>query len=455
MSVATGQELLHPVQQVLGVVVGALDDLGDPERRSPRSDALWSLGDREVDALLVGLVSAADRIRARALDLVTEAQRRNRAADAGATSHRAWLAGLLHVAPAEAGRMIGVAATLAAAAADPVTAPLVEDVHRGTVPVEQALVGATALASVPEDLSDDLRDAAVTVVRTNARVFDPAQLRQLTERLVAVVDPERGDALLAEQLRRAERRAHALRELVIGAPVDGQVHGRFVLPTADAATLSAALDSLAKPSPARPADPWTEAADQVPTAARDERTPRQRNADALVELARRALAGDDLPDTGGHRPQVVVTVDLEHLRRRVGAGTTIGGSALSVATARRVACDAGILPVVLGSTSQPLDIGRETRVVPAGIRRALVLRDGGCAFPGCGRPPNWCDAHHVRHWADGGVTAMDNLVLLCAHHHRTVHAHDWTVTIAPGCQPRWHPPGWPAPRPDTAQGGTL
>jgi len=116
MSLDTGTELLHHVQRVLGRVVADLDELGE--------SALWSLGDREVDALLTGLVRAGDRLRVRALELVGEAERRNRAADAGATSHRVWLAGLLHVVPGEAGRMITAAATLANAAADPVTAPL-------------------------------------------------------------------------------------------------------------------------------------------------------------------------------------------------------------------------------------------------------------------------------------------------------------------------------------------
>ena len=222
-----------------------------------------------------------------------------------------------------------------------------------------------------------------------------------------------------------------MRELVIGPPSAGQVHGRFVLPTTEAAALTTALDALARPAPARPSDPWGtgRADDTTPPATRDPRTPRQRRADALVELARLALAGDDLPDTGGHRPQVVVTVDLERLQRRVGAATTVDGAALSPATVRRLACDAGLLPAVLGSAGQPLDIGRDTRVVPAGIRRALVLRDGGCAFPGCERPPGWCDAHHVQHWADGGSTALDNLVLVCGHHHGTVHTTHWSVTV--------------------------
>jgi 5-methylcytosine-specific restriction endonuclease McrA len=77
--------------------------------------------------------------------------------------------------------------------------------------------------------------------------------------------------------------------------------------------------------------------------------------------------------------------------------------------------------VIVQGRSEPLDVGRKTAVVPAGLRRAVVARDGGCRFPGCGRPQSWCDTHHVRHWVDGGQTALDNLVLLCRRHHRLVH----------------------------------
>jgi hypothetical protein len=89
---------------------------------------------------------------------------------------------------------------------------------------------------------------------------------------------------------------------------------------------------------------------------------------------------------------------------------------------RRLACDATVCRIVVGPQSEPLDVGKLTPVVPAPMRRALKLRDGRCRFPGCDRPPPWCDAHHVVHWAAGGRTALDNLVLLCHRHHRLVHS---------------------------------
>ncbi|MDP9299060.1 MAG: HNH endonuclease [Actinomycetota bacterium] len=90
-------------------------------------------------------------------------------------------------------------------------------------------------------------------------------------------------------------------------------------------------------------------------------------------------------------------------------------------TARRLACDASVMRVVMSGRSEPLDVGRRTSVVSPAIRRAVIVRDRRCRFPGCDRPHTWCDAHHVVHWADGGPTALPNLVLLCRRHHRIIH----------------------------------
>ena len=112
---------------------------------------------------------------------------------------------------------------------------------------------------------------------------------------------------------------------------------------------------------------------------------------------------------------------------------------------RRLACDALILAAVLATTSQPLDIGRASRLVPVGIRRALTLRDHHCAFPGCQVAAAWCHAHHVEHWADGGPTALDNLCLLCPHHHRLIHHSEWAVQINADGLPIFIAPAWVTP----------
>jgi len=113
---------------------------------------------------------------------------------------------------------------------------------------------------------------------------------------------------------------------------------------------------------------------------------------------------------------------------------------ITAEAARRIACDASVIPIVLGGKSEPLDVGRATRTIPTGIRRAVVARDIGCIHPGCTAPAAWCQAHHVKHWADGGPTSLNNLVLLCHQHHWIVHHHGWRVEFHNGIPRVIQPP---------------
>jgi hypothetical protein len=132
-------------------------------------------------------------------------------------------------------------------------------------------------------------------------------------------------------------------------------------------------------------------------------------------------------------------VPLEVLEKELGTAMLDGGTLLSASHARMLACDCRIVPVVFGSNSEPLDIGRAERNVPMGMRRALVQRDGGCAFPHCDRPAKWSHCHHIRHWANGGETKLNNLVLVCTYHHRLLHSSEWEVAIVSG-KPEFYPP---------------
>ena len=109
------------------------------------------------------------------------------------------------------------------------------------------------------------------------------------------------------------------------------------------------------------------------------------------------------------------------------------------------ACDTTIIPATLGATGAPLDLGHATRTIPPALPRALVLRDRHCAFPSCTRPARWAHAHHIKHWADGGPTNLNNLVLLCGHHHDLIHHTPWTVTITHD-RPAFTPPPHTTPR---------
>ena len=164
----------------------------------------------------------------------------------------------------------------------------------------------------------------------------------------------------------------------------------------------------------------------------DEVTPAQRRADALGLLAEAALSADLDRGTAGDRYQVMLHVDSASgvaagEPSSVPAGERLSGTLevdhgavdVSGETSRRLSCDASLVPIRHGADGAALDIGRKTRTVPPSIRRALVARDRTCRFPGC--TSRRCDAHHVEHWLDGGPTSLDNLVLLCRRHHRSVH----------------------------------
>jgi hypothetical protein len=195
-----------------------------------------------------------------------------------------------------------------------------------------------------------------------------------------------------------------------------------------AATFLAGLDPLAKPRPTTDEGP-------------DPRTLDERQGDALAELIDLTLRADVLPEHGGEAVTLTLTMPYEDLAEQTGHATLDNGARIPVEEVRRLACSAGIIPMVMGSRSQPLDVGRRSRLFTSGIRRALVVRDRGCAFPGCHRPPKHCDAHHVHHWADGGDTSIDNGVLLCRHHHTLIHRSGWDVTIEHGV-PVFYPPAW-------------
>ncbi|MDP9983511.1 hypothetical protein J2W14_002932 [Pseudarthrobacter oxydans] len=207
----------------------------------------------------------------------------------------------------------------------------------------------------------------------------------------------------------------------------------------------------------------------------DLRSRPQKLLDGLVGAAKVALAAGTLPAAGGLRPQVMVTIDYRDLLTRLGHGAgpsdgptdgdvqgTAGGpfrpgvtpehtgnllftGPVTASTVRKIACDADIIPVLLGTEGRILDIGRTSRVFPPHIRKALTARDQGCAFPGCTIPAPWCEAHHIDYWSRGGTTGTENAALLCSHHHHLIHKEHWTIQVRTGI-PWFIPPPHLDPR---------
>ncbi|MFD0820831.1 DUF222 domain-containing protein, partial [Micromonospora zhanjiangensis] len=297
---------------------------------------------------------------------------------------------------------------------------------RGALTVEQARVIIDVLDDLPAEVGPEVVDKAAQWLVDAAARHEPGVLRKLGERILIHVAPEVAERAEEAALRRAEERTYDRRHVTLSSPrADGQVRLTGRLDAESAAIIHAAIDPLC-----------------APAGVGDDRSPGQRRADALTEVCRLALQTGQLPDNGGDRPQLVVTVDLDTLTRGVATGTLDTGEALTPATVRRLACDAGIVPAVLDGAGQVLDVGRQRRLFTGPLRRALVLRDRGCAFPGCDRPPRWTDGHHILHWSDGGETALANAVLLCRYHHRVIHRGEWQVRLAGDGMPEFLPPSW-------------
>ena len=191
-----------------------------------------------------------------------------------------------------------------------------------------------------------------------------------------------------------------------------------------------AIDALAAPKPA---------ADGTP----DPRPAATRRAHALVAALEGFLTAGAGPSSGGERPQVVVYLHWDQFTGEITRATRESGLTMTTGQARRYLCDATIIPVVLGSDSEILDVGRERRTYTLGMRRAIKARDRGCIWDGCDRPGNWCDIHHANWWArDLGETNIKTGVLLCGYHHTEIHKDQWKIRFADDGHPELIPPPW-------------
>jgi hypothetical protein len=380
---------------------------------------LYGLSDAALCEAIGATYEVASRVTAVVSLQVREAQGRDLPHQQDATSAVAWVRDLLRITAVEARSLIILGETLDA------RPTLADAVANGFVNTGQAVAIGRVLADVPAE-DPALVDKVETILVDDARQFEPAILRRLGERVLAHVNPELADARLRDRLDREEKHARHRRGFTLSPDGLGGTRISGILDTEGAAIVEAALEPLAKPM----------RGDDGP----DPRTAAARRADALVDVCRMALASDGLPANGGQPPQLNVTVDLDALRRDVAIGQLDTGSQLSMATTRRLACAAGILPAVLDGAGVPIDLGRSRRPYTGKARTAVVLRDGGCAFPGCDRPPRWTDIHHIVPWQHGGPTDRDNGVALCRHHHRLMHTSTWTVRLGSDRRPEFIPP---------------
>ena len=309
----------------------------------------------------------------------------------------------------------------------------------GLVSPDQAAVVVEAIDGLPS--GDRVRRRGEQVLIEEASRLNATDLHRVGRHLAAVVDPDRDEREAERALDREDRAAHLGRFLVVSDDGCGGIRLRGHGTTEDGAVIRAALLPLTTPTTT--VDPET--CEELP----DPRDHGARMWDALVGVAQHALDTEQLPANHGRRPRIAVTVDHTTLHGATGrVGATDDGLELAGSVVRRLACDCDVVRVMLDAEGCVLDVGRDHRLVTPAIWTALVVRDRHCAFPGCTRPPVMCHGHHIRHWVDGGLTALDNLVLLCGHHHRTIHHTPWQVRLGADRRPEFlRPPrlGRPAP----------
>jgi hypothetical protein len=344
---------------------------------------------------LVALRCALDRLEAQFTRRLAVFDKTQGFAPSGAASAASWLRGNCRLSGAVAADRVRVARGL------DVLPETARAFAAGDISHQHCSVVTRSIDEVGVELARD----AEPIVLEAARQVDPGRLRMVTKRLQHCVNP---DGFLSD----AER-MHKRCWLSLSQTLDGVYVLQGMLDPEGGATLRTALDALSGP-PRKG----------------DERSAIERRGAAVVELARRQLDGGQLPEVGGQKPHLVVTADLATVLGEAGCapGELAWGGLISQKTVERLACDCTVTPVVLDDDGEPLSVGRSQRTFKAKLRKALVVRDKGCGWPGgCGAPPDWCRGHHLYPWRLGGPTRTRNGVLLCSAHHRYVHEGGWRL----------------------------
>jgi hypothetical protein len=313
--------------------------------------------------------------------LATEFATRDRYDDDGFVSPIDWIRFNCHVTSGAAANSIAVGEAI-------------DRMPESTQAVGEGKIGfahMTVMARTAEALGDRFDER---VLIKKARESSPGKFHYICTHYRHAADPKRYAEEQAEQVQQ--------RRLKLSKWMDGTVLLSGQLDPEGGAVLLTAIEPLARKS-----------------GAHDDRDLEQRNADALVELA----AG------GGSQAQINVTSSLETLRALPGASAADLELSLPISakTVERLACDATITRIVLGSDSMVIDVGRAKRTISGPARKALHVRDGGCTWPGCERPASWTSGHHLVHWVHGGTNEPPNLTLLCRRHHWMVHEGDWQI----------------------------
>ena len=387
----------------------------------------WQLDGEDLKGEVLDLVRVRHELQSRMVLLIVEMFSREVLGGKGFRAIAQWLHGSTNLEIGECSLLVGLARLL-------MLEPVVADAfHRGDVDALKARQVASFCQHPPKNmtLADVDKARGILLGLASQNIADCDAVRAAIRRIEKQYGKREDGVPVGEDSER--------NEFYASKGLYGRVTVKGDLDAVNGARLITLLSSLSAPTPEK---------DGV----KDTRTPALRRADGFCELLRRYERAGLGPIEGGVKPHITVTAsakdmtDLKVLKDLLPSTEELGFAwadwvgPISIDTARMLACDCTVTRILLDENGVPLDCGKEARTATVPQRRALAVRDGGCAFPGCGTPSGWCDAHHIVHWGDGGPTDLDNLVLLCGHHHRTLHHTEWRVEIGPDRKSVFYPP---------------
>ena len=407
----------HPISRFAHRADSVLDQLLD--------NPTWSLTAEDSRRMLLLLTRLQARVGELRLRVLAAADSLDVGADSGCTSTAAWLADRTKVTRAQAHADVRLARQLD----EPCGATRLA-LADGALHEDQARVIVAAVADLPDDVGPADRRRAEEHLIGLARDYDARILRRLGRRVFEVIAPDEADRREGAALEREEALARRRTSLRMRDNGDGTWSGSFKVPDLHAAMLRKALHAFTAPRRLPPESATREALGGP-----------MLTSEVLGLGFTRLLEQfpvDRLPKAGGINASVVVTMTLEQLRTELGAAGLDTGERITAGEARRLACQAGIIPAVLGGASHVLDLGRRRRFHNGSQRLALGLRDRGCTAESCDRPVAWTEAHHEVAWSAGGPTSVRDGRLLCARHHRLAHAAGYQMTRMPNGKVRFH-----------------
>jgi hypothetical protein len=379
------------------------------------------------------------------------------------TSPAKLVAAVTGVSVREAGSRLALGGRLRGAvqlggAPGPEPFPWVSDAFgRGVLAVEAAAIITKQCATLTERglPADTVAGAEQTLVEESVSLgLTVDQTAKLAIYLRELLDPDGAvprDEVLQQQ-----------RSLTFSSSADGMIRGRFALTPEQGGVWLSSIEALQSP---RTTGPRFVGEDEfvARTVTADTRTPAQKNVDTVTELIARAAGAPDMPHLGGSVTTVQVHATLTDLENGRGVGWIDGiTEPVPVSTIEQLRCHAPIVTTLFGDHGEVLHHGKTRRLFSPAQNRALAARDGGCVWPGCERPPSWCETHHVSEWVSPdhppGRTDIDNGVLLCHFHHSHLHTTAWKLTMQAGVPhivpPRWRDPEQ-TPIPTTRRRTTL